>query len=219
MKIFNKLKKGFLQSFSVGVDIESKTLIKEEDGKKYYKATKWSIHEASVVGIPAIPNAKVGLEKVATDALAPSEKTANLNTGVTMKFDKDNIEETEKNFNALVLNRDTLKKRNKSLELKLETSKVALDALKGDMETLKVEMNAKVAGAEEKLESFKAEINTRMQEAVAEGVSVSVALEMINAKDAEAASKLAIQAKESDGGTFQADKPQAGAWDKFKGDK
>ena len=62
MKIFNKLNKGFLQSFSVGVDIDSKILIKEENGIKYYKATKWSIHEASVVGVPAIPNAKVGLK-------------------------------------------------------------------------------------------------------------------------------------------------------------
>jgi len=61
MKIFNKLAKGFLQSFSVGITINKKVLSKEEDGIEYYDVTDWSIDEASVVGIPAIPTAKVGL--------------------------------------------------------------------------------------------------------------------------------------------------------------
>jgi len=63
MKIFRKLAKGFLQSFSVGINVIDKVLVKEEDGVKYYDVTSWSIDEASVVGIPAIPTAKVGLKK------------------------------------------------------------------------------------------------------------------------------------------------------------
>ncbi len=63
MKIFNKLAKGFLQSFSVGINVITKELVKEDDGVKYYDVTKWSIDEASVVGIPAIPTAKVGLNE------------------------------------------------------------------------------------------------------------------------------------------------------------
>ena len=63
MKIFKKLSKGFLQSFSVGISVITKELVKEDDGVKYYDVTKWGIDEASVVGIPAIPTAKVGMNK------------------------------------------------------------------------------------------------------------------------------------------------------------
>jgi len=63
MKIFKKLAKGFLQSFSVGISVITKELVKEDDGVKYYDVTKWGIDEASVVGIPAIPTAKVGMNK------------------------------------------------------------------------------------------------------------------------------------------------------------
>lgn len=63
MKIFKKLSKGFLKSFSVGINVIDKVLTKEEDGVKYYDVTSWAIDEASVVGIPAIPTAKVGLKK------------------------------------------------------------------------------------------------------------------------------------------------------------
>ena len=63
MKIFKKLAKGFLQSFSVGINVITKELVKEDDGVKFYDVTKWSIDEASVVGIPAIASAKVGLKE------------------------------------------------------------------------------------------------------------------------------------------------------------
>lgn len=63
MKIFRKLAKGFLKSFSVGINVIERELTKEEDGVKYYDVTKWAIDEASVVGIPAIPTAKVGLNE------------------------------------------------------------------------------------------------------------------------------------------------------------
>ncbi len=202
MKIFNKLSKGFLQSFSVGVSIESKTLTKEEDGIKYYTATQWSLNEASVVGIPAIPSAKTGLNHVvATDAHAPSVKTANSNIGATMKFNRDNLDETEQQFNALVLNRDTLSNRNDSLKLDLETNTVALETLTAEMETLKVDTDAKVAGAKAELDGFKVETETRLTEAYSEKVDVKVALAMINADTPEASSKLALDAKTSNGKT------------------
>ncbi len=81
MKIFNKLAKGFLQSFSVGIDIIEKVLSKEVDGVKYYDVTRWAIDEASVVGIPAIPTAKVGLKhedgvnRAEVEALATNQKS------------------------------------------------------------------------------------------------------------------------------------------------
>jgi len=214
MKIFKKLSKGFLQSFSVGISIDSKTLVKEEDGVKYYEATKWSLNEASVVGIPAIPSAKVGLNHKATDAHAPSVKTANSNTGVTMKFNRDDLDETEQNFQALVLNRDTLQNRNESLKLDLETKTVALETLQKDMEALTVSTSKKVAGAEAKLEGFKTETTTRLNEAISVGVPINIALAMVNADTTEASSKLALDSKESDGKTQtrSTEQPKS-AWD------
>jgi len=96
MKIFKKLSKGFLQSFSVGIDIHEKTLTKEVDGIKYYDVTKWSIHEASVVGIPAIPTAKVGMEhELVVIPTADSDKLAKLNQRNEMEFNKDNFGKLE----------------------------------------------------------------------------------------------------------------------------
>jgi len=208
MKIFNKLKKGFLQSFSVGVNIDTKILTKEENGIKYYKATRWSLNEASVVGIPAIPNAKVGLKnEVATDALLQA-KTAKINTGVTMKFDRDNLDDTEASFNALVANRDTLTSRMESLKIDGETKTVALDALNAEMDKLKISMDGKVAGAEKAFADYKAEMQTRLAEAVSTGVTVEVAVDMVNADSKEDASKLALKANESDGGTNQTEKKE-----------
>jgi HK97 family phage prohead protease len=63
MKIFNKLKKGFLESISVGVSL-LKWDIKQrgKHQKDLVIVKKWEIFEASVVSIPAIPTAKIGLE-------------------------------------------------------------------------------------------------------------------------------------------------------------
>lgn len=95
MKIFKKLSKGFLKSFSVGIDINEKVLDKEIDGVKYYKATKWAIDECSVVGIPAIVNAKVGLEKELRVNSA-SAKIGNQKEGeFSMEYTKENFEALE----------------------------------------------------------------------------------------------------------------------------
>lgn len=104
MKIFNKLAKGFLQSFSVGIDIHDRVLSKELDGVKYYDITSWSINEASVVGIPAIPDAKVGMSHDQSVAIptAKSDKLANSEKRNNMDFSKEN-------FDAVVLENSSLK--------------------------------------------------------------------------------------------------------------
>jgi len=99
MKIFKKLSKGFLQSFSVGISVITKELVKEDDGVKYYDVTKWGIDEASVVGIPAIPTAKVGMKKDEENsgenrnqALA---KNHNSTKGISMDYTKEKFEALE----------------------------------------------------------------------------------------------------------------------------
>jgi len=236
MKVFGKMSRGFMPTISVGISVFEKILISEknENGRKLYKATKWEINEASIVTIPANPNARVGLTKIpeiekgsetkryrgqtsafiVMDELAFIEEVAampdasvpklvNKTIGADMKFDKDNLEQTEADFNALVGNRETLKRKNESLELRLETSETALATKTEELSAIKADMSSKVSEAEGKLESFKAETTTRLQEAIATGVSAQVALAMINADSADSASKLAIAAKESNGRTAQ----------------
>jgi len=96
MKIFNKLAKGFLKSFSVGIDVYERVLEKEVDGVSYYNATKWAIHEASVVGIPAIINAKVGLNK--DDNLGVNPASAKIENN---KQGDSSMEYTKESFEAL----------------------------------------------------------------------------------------------------------------------
>ena len=100
MKIFNKLADGFLQSFSVGINVQERVLSKEVDGVKYYDATKWEITEASVVGVPAIVGAKVGLNQddenlgVNPASVQASAKIEKIEKG-------DSMEYTEQSFKAL----------------------------------------------------------------------------------------------------------------------
>lgn len=62
MKIFGKLERGFLESISVGVSLLKYDIKQRDKQNDLIVAKKWEIFEASVVNIPAIPNAKVGLE-------------------------------------------------------------------------------------------------------------------------------------------------------------
>ncbi len=64
MKIFEKIKGGFLESVSVGVSLLKYDLIQRDNQNDLFKVKKWEIFEASIVNIPAIPTAKVGLEKL-----------------------------------------------------------------------------------------------------------------------------------------------------------
>jgi HK97 family phage prohead protease len=62
MKIFGKIERGILESISVGISILKYTREQRDNDKDLIIVTKWEIYEASIVNIPAIPNAKVGLE-------------------------------------------------------------------------------------------------------------------------------------------------------------
>jgi len=62
MKIFGKIERGILESISVGISILKYTREQRDNNKDLIIVTKWSIYEASIVNIPAIPNAKVGLD-------------------------------------------------------------------------------------------------------------------------------------------------------------
>lgn len=63
MKIFGKIERGFLESISVGVSLLKYDVKQRDKQNDLVIVKKWEIYEASVVNIPAIPNAKVGLEK------------------------------------------------------------------------------------------------------------------------------------------------------------
>jgi HK97 family phage prohead protease len=199
MKIFTKLSKGFLNSFSVGVSIHEKILTKEEDGVKYYKATKWSIHEASVVGIPAIPNAKVGLNLEATPTAKSDKSKTNL--GANMQFDKENLDAMEAHFNALVLNKDTMERRAETSKLQLENLQASLDEANAEKEALLAQVDGFQAKQDEALSELKAETLSRVDEAVKYGSDAETVLAMLKADDRESASKIALEAQESDGGS------------------
>ena len=141
-------------------------------------------------------------QTVATDALLQA-KTVNLNTGVTMKFNRDNLDETEKSFNALVLNRDTLTSRNESIKLDLETQTVALETLQAKMTALQADVEAKVTGAKAEVASFKAETATRIEEAMNYDVSTEVVLAMVQANSKEEATKIVLDANRSNGDSKQ----------------
>lgn len=63
MQIFGKIERGFLESVSVGVTVLDGYMKEFENKPNEYTATLWQLNEVSVVNIPAIPNAKVGLSQ------------------------------------------------------------------------------------------------------------------------------------------------------------
>lgn len=182
MKIFKKLAKGFLQSFSVGIDISEKILDKEIDGVRYYKATRWSIQEASVVGVPAIPTAKVGLELDKPLGENPaSASNQNLNKGVLeMEFTKEKFEALElKQAEALSKVNTELALSNKQkddLTLELAASKSEVENLKAEKVTIALESEKIVAMA------FKT------------GVSLELAQDMLKTNSEAQASLIALNA-------------------------
>jgi len=130
------------------------------------------------------------------------DKPVILNQGADMKFDRENLDETEKTFNALLANRDTMTSRSDKLEMQVQTATAALEAKEDEINSLNATHATQLSEAESK---FKAEAGTRVQEAISCGASAEVAVAMINADSAEDASKLVLSAKESDGATQQAD--------------
>lgn len=63
MQIFGKIERGFLESVSVGVTVLDGYMKEFENKPSEYTATLWQLNEVSVVNIPAIPSAKVGLSQ------------------------------------------------------------------------------------------------------------------------------------------------------------
>jgi len=190
MKVFGKLERGFMQSLSVGINI-TKTVLEDavnENGRKTYRATKWEITEASIVTIPAIAGARVGLslDEVTNLATMPSdtEKIVNSKKGNSMEFNKENFKVLGEQVKVLNANRETLSTRSETLKIQLEDANSALDAIKSNLS----EAEAKVR-----------EVETRVREAMSEGVSIDVAIAMLNANTAEDASRLAIDAKKTIG--------------------
>jgi len=150
-----------------------------------------SLKSSSSMGSTFVPTASAS-------ANLASDNSNEINQGADMKFDRENLDETEATFNALVANRDTMTSRNDSLTMKLETATTALEAKTEEVQVL----TAQLSEAEG---NFKAEIATRVEEAITTGVDAKVILAMVNAETAEDASKIALEAKSSDGGTHQSD--------------
>jgi len=130
------------------------------------------------------------------------DNSKKFNIGADMKFDRENLDDTEANFNALVQNRTTMQGRNESLTVKLENAESALEASKGEIDTLVASHEAQLSEAEG---NFKAEVVTRVEEAVTIGANIDTIVAMVNAGSAEEASKIAIDAKESKGASAKVD--------------
>jgi len=134
--------------------------------------------------------------------------------GENMTFDRENLDETEKYFNAMAQNRITLENRNSTIQLELENATSALDDEKKNVLALTAKHEKALAEAENKLNDFKAETETRIQEAMATGATPETVLAMVNADSSEDASKIALDAKQSDGATSQTEEAkQVSAWD------
>jgi len=135
LKLFNKIEKGFLKTFSVGADILEKSLEKELDGVKYYRVTKWMPTEVSIAPIPAIPNAKVGLVKdLVSIPTAKSDKIVNLNKGESMELSKEK-------FDALMLEKSNLEAELTKATAGVEATKAELEKVSAD----KVELEKTLA--------------------------------------------------------------------------
>ena len=146
-----------------------------------------------------------------------SDDTNEINQGAEMQFDRNNLDDTEALFNTLVANKQTMDGRNEKLKIDLQTANAALEAKTEDVEKLTAEHDEKLSEAVANLDSFKAETQTRLDEAISNGVSAEVAMNMVNASSKEDASKLIIDDKETGGATNQASTdPKVGAWDNIK---
>lgn len=180
----------------------------EKDGVSHnFEEVKASIMQCNDGKCPMDKLSDKTLEASPTASVRQEQK--NNQIGADMKFDREDLESTEQTFNALVANRDTMKNRFDTVNMKLETAETALEAKTDEVNALKADMETQLSEAEqakiEAIETVKAEIATRVSEAITEGVDAEVAVAMINAETAEEASKLVISAKESDGAITKAD--------------
>lgn len=172
----------------------------EDNVKPNFDEVKASIMECND---GKCPSANIGSTFVPTASVSESlisDNSTEIKTGADMKFDG-----TEEQFNALMANKQTLASRNDTLKLNLQTANTALEAKGDELTQLVASHTVELSEAAGKLDSFKAETTTRLQEASTSKVSIAVALEMVNADSKEDASKLALEASESNSATFQGD--------------
>ncbi len=191
MEIFGKIARGFMQTFSVGINIIEKILESDIDGKKTYRATKWEITECSVVTVPAIPNARVGLAAMPDDA-----KIVNSHRGMPMEL-------SQENFNALLAEKEVLSTQLKTLETQVET----LELKNVEIEALKAEIDTKLSEAIASKTSYEQEVVTRVREAFSCNLTVETAVEMLGAETADKASLIALRAMSNGSGAS----PQSGS--------
>jgi len=161
----------------------------------------------SVTTFAALLDNLVGLSYNVNPKSVPSAsrggKDTILNQGANMTFDRDDLDATEQAFKVLVANRDTLTNRNATLGVQIETLTADLEAKTEELSGLTASFEEKLTEAEGKLSAYKAEAEVRIAEAIAMGVSAEVAVQMLNAETPEAASNLAIAAKQSTGAVHQ----------------
>lgn len=150
----------------------------------------------SVTTFAALLDSLVIIEPI-QDSASHGGKLANLNQGANVKFDRENLDDTEAAFNALVQNRETLTTRNDTLTTQLETAQAALEAKGAEFTALTATLAETVASAE----AHDTDRETRIREAIELGVTADTAVSMVNADSADAASKLAIAANGSTSGT------------------
>jgi len=145
-----------------------------------------------------------------------SDDTTEINQGADMAFDRNDLDATEAHYNALVQNKVTMDSRNDTLKVDLQTAQTALEAKTEDMTKLVASHKTELSEAEGKLASFKTETETRLNEAVESKVPTAVALKMVQAATKEDSTKLALEAKNSDGGTPQGEIPEVSEDEKLQ---
>lgn len=127
-------------------------------------------------------------------------KLVNSNQGETMEFNEDNFKALVQENKVLLENRTTMQKRENTLSIKLENAEAALDAKNEEINALNAGIECKLSEAKDEAEATTlAMAQTRIKEAFVNGESSEkLILDMISAKTDEDASKLVIEAKESD---------------------
>lgn len=144
-------------------------------------------------------------EASASVPTASSDKLAqNSNTGANMEFNQEN-------FNILLESREHLNGNIGALNTQNAEQATALEAAQSELATANSALTEATARQED--------TETRMREAISQGVNADTAVLMLQADSAEDASKLAIAANSSDGASGKPDanvEPKQNAWAEFE---
>lgn len=164
--------------------------------QKAMKEEKLSLSDLKENFKQCVGNCNMGGDNTATPT-ANSRKLAN-NSNKRNSMTQEEIAAMQDQNKVFSLRVATLEAREKNLMAELENTTKTLDDAKASIDkTIEARLSEEKVG-------FRAEAETRVREAMNEGVSVDVAVAMLNADTAEDASKLAIKAKQSNGATPKA---------------